>query len=1072
MKKQIFLFVAMLLPLVASAYDLSDSYGLYYNKKKDGTLEVVGLDKSKKRADILSDVTISGRTYQVTSIGVRAFEGRSDLTYLSIPWSVKSIGEYAFIDCGSRITVNIADPESWCEMELGNEHSSPLSSAGKVLVHDIETTRIDIPEGVTSIGNFTFYQCRCIKSLTIPSSVVFIGSSTFEDCTDLTSVTLNEGLESIGGSSFEGCTGLSSITIPSTVSEISINAFNRCTNLNNVTSLIKSPFPIDYSAFCTYDTATLTVPKGTKSVYQNTAGWRNFSRITDGTSSNEFSKSGINYIVTSSNTVAVKSIDSYLKSVDIPSSVSNGGSSYQVTALAERSFEGRSNVTYLVIPSTITSIGEYAFIDCGSNMEVNIKNLSAWCNVTLGNEHSSPLSSAKTLHVDGVAVKNLTIPNGVSSISNYAFYQCRCITSLTIPTSVTSIGSSTFEDCTGLTSLTLNEGLRSIGGSAFEGCTGLSAITIPSTVSEILINAFQRCSKLNKITSKIRSPFAIDSSTFSTYTTATLTVPYGTKSAYKSTSGWNRFSNIVEDDSGQPIIVTAKNYTREYGEENPSFGYTTSGADLKGTPAISCDATKTSPVGTYTIKISKGSVTNGNVTYVDGTLTITKALLTVTAKDCSREQGQVNPTFEVTYSGFKNNETESVLTKKPTASTTATTSSGPGQYVISVSGGEARNYDFKYVSGILTVTEKDEVVFTIDGTTYQGIKTDKTAIVKSVDKSMKSLEIPASVSYDGTTYQVTGIADNAFNGSNMAALIWNVETALPSNAFSNASIGSNFLLYVKSSSYAPSSVKNVVVDGTASSIVLNDDGGQFYCPKAFMAKSISYTHNYSMETGNNGKGWETLALPFDVQKISHRTHGEITPFAAYSSGSSQKPFWLANFVSNSFHRASAVKANEPYIIAMPNSSKYRSEYNLTGDVTFSSENVQVPVTPSFSGTFLPTFATVEKSSSVYALNVNNRYVKYSGNFDAGSRFISNLRDVRPFEAYISEGSTRGFFEINLADGTTDLERVILSTDGESEIVIHALNGQKVARSSQRDFNQLWNSLPKGVYIINGQKRIR
>ena len=157
---------------------------------------------------------------------------------------------------------------------------------------------------------------------------------------------------------------------------------------------------------------------------------------------------------------------------------------------------------------------------------------------------------------------------------------------------------------------------------------------------------------------------------------------------------------------------------------------------------------------------------------------------------------------------------------------------------------------------------------------------------------------------------------------------------------------------------------------------------------------------------------------------------------------------------------------------MPNSSKYRSEYNLTGDVTFSSENVQVPVTPSFSGTFLPTFATVEKSSSVYALNVNNRYVKYSGNFDAGSRFISNLRDVRPFEAYISEGSTRGIIEINLDDNTTDMDFIHLSVDGDSEIVVHGLNGQKVARSSLRDFDQIWTSLSKGVYIVNGQKRIR
>jgi hypothetical protein len=244
------------------------------------------------------------------------------------------------------------------------------------------------------------------------------------------------------------------------------------------------------------------------------------------------------------------------------------------------------------------------------------------------------------------------------------------------------------------------------------------------------------------------------------------------------------------------------------------------------------------------------------VSYVDGTLTITKAPLSVTAKSYIREQGQENPNFEVTYSGFKNGENESVLTIKPTVTTTATASSGPGTYDINVSGAEGQNYSLTYNKGVLTVTEKDEVAFTADGTTYQGKKSEKAVVVKSVDNGLVSVEIPASVSYDGITYQVTGIDNEVFTGNSMTALIWNVEIALPNNAFNNASIGSNFLLYVKSADYAPSSVKNVVVDRIAQTIVLSDDGGQFYCPQAFTARSISYTHNYSMETDiGKAKGW-------------------------------------------------------------------------------------------------------------------------------------------------------------------------------------------------------------------------
>ena len=366
----------------------------------------------------------------------------------------------------------------------------------------------------------------------------------------------------------------------------------------------------------------------------------------------------------------------------------------------------------------------------------------------------------------------------------------------------------------------------------------------------------------------------------------------------------------------------------------------------------------------------------------------------------------------------------------------------------------------------------DEANFSIDGVTYQGTKSAKTVLVKSVDTYLTSIKIPASVSYDGVSFQVTGMDNDAFKGSGLAALVWDIDAALPNNAFNNASIGSNFLLYVKSASYAPSSVKNVVVNGTASSIQLSDDGGQFYCPQAFKANSITYTHNYSMETGGNGKGWETIALPFDVQRIVHSTRGEIVPFAGYSSGSNQKTFWLASLSASGFKRASSIQAYEPYIIAMPNNSKYINDYNLAGDVTFSADNVQVAKTPTFGGLFLPAFSTVPQSSSVYVLNVNNRYVRYSGSYDPGSRFISNLRDVRPFEAYINDSSTRGVFEISFDDGMTDMDVIILSANEIREVTIYTLSGQQITRIIQRDFDQVWNRLPKGVYIVNGRKLIK
>ena len=174
--------------------------------------------------------------------------------------------------------------------------------------------------------------------------------------------------------------------------------------------------------------------------------------------------------------------------------------------------------------------------------------------------------------------------------------------------------------------------------------------------------------------------------------------------------------SVIDADA---VVVTAKNYTRQYGEANPTFEYTSAGATLAGTPDITCEATETSPVGTYPIVVSKGGVTNYNDSYVNGTLTVTKAPLTITAQNYVVKQGEPLPTFEVSYEGFKNGETADVLTKKPTVSCAATSSSVLGTYEIVVSGAEALNYDISYVKGTLSVIDADAVVVTAKNYTRQ-----------------------------------------------------------------------------------------------------------------------------------------------------------------------------------------------------------------------------------------------------------------------------------------------------------------------------------------------------------------
>ena len=153
----------------------------------------------------------------------------------------------------------------------------------------------------------------------------------------------------------------------------------------------------------------------------------------------------------------------------------------------------------------------------------------------------------------------------------------------------------------------------------------------------------------------------------------------------------------------QPVTLTVANVTREYGDANPAFTYTSSGAAVTGEVAYTTTADVTSAVGDYPVTIDLTGVTNTYVTVVPGTLTIEKATLKVGVADASMTAGEQLPVFSLTYEGFKNDEDETVLTTLPQVTTDATSSSEPGEYVLTVSGGEATNYTFTYTNGTLTI---------------------------------------------------------------------------------------------------------------------------------------------------------------------------------------------------------------------------------------------------------------------------------------------------------------------------------------------------------------------------------
>ena len=144
-----------------------------------------------------------------------------------------------------------------------------------------EIQKIEFESGITSIGDFAFYNCRSIMSLSIPATVGYIGSSAFEDCTNLASLSLNEGLLYIGVSAFAGCSGIQTLSIPSTVNTISINAFKNCKGITDVYCYAENVPDTHYKAFDGTPTekSTLYVPASSVNAYRSSWPWSDFKNV-------------------------------------------------------------------------------------------------------------------------------------------------------------------------------------------------------------------------------------------------------------------------------------------------------------------------------------------------------------------------------------------------------------------------------------------------------------------------------------------------------------------------------------------------------------------------------------------------------------------------------------------------------------------------------------------------------------------------------------------------------------------------------------------------------------------------
>lgn len=256
------------------------------------------------------------------------------------------------------------------------------------------------------------------------------------------------------------------------------------------------------------------------------------------------SHGGLNYEIDESSKTATVVTGEYTGDITIPENITIEGVVYEVKTIGEKAFLQKA-ITSVVIPNSVDSIMTQAFMGCRSLTAVtmgngvkycgngafgastkiatlNISDLSAWCRIKFYDYNANPVNFSKSLTLNGENIVDLTIPDDVEAIGDFAFYNCNSLKSidlgkgtksvgqsafyycynvptLTIPGNITEIGTAAFTSMRGITEITFCNGITTIGDDAFKGCQGITRISLPASVRKIGATAFASCSALAEV---------------------------------------------------------------------------------------------------------------------------------------------------------------------------------------------------------------------------------------------------------------------------------------------------------------------------------------------------------------------------------------------------------------------------------------------------------------------------------------------------------------------------------------------------------------------------------------------